>query len=132
MRLDAVRQRGSDSIEALEVFYMCLLTGFQGKYLLESKEKRDYLIATLDREIVHLKGKRTQFAPHWKSPDNIRNLIRTELPLWVLATAFLLCGLAVYAGLDWYLMQHTNTTLAAYYDLVKLTPRIANITINLP
>ncbi len=132
VRLDAVRQRGAASLEALEVFYMCMLTGFQGKYLLEGKEKWDYLIATLDREIVHLKGKRAQFAPHWKSPDNIRNLVRTELPLWMLCTAFLLAGIGIYAGLDWYLMRHTNTALAGYFDLVKVAPRLASITISLP
>ncbi len=29
--LDEVRRRGASSVQALEVFYMCLLTGYQGK-----------------------------------------------------------------------------------------------------
>ncbi len=130
--LETVRHRGAPSVETLEVFYMCLLTGFQGKYMLESKEKLNYLIATLDKEIAHLKGKRAQFAPHWKSPDSIRHLVRAEIPLWIVGAAFTLFGVAIYATLNWYLAQHTNTTLGEYFDIVKLAPKIANITISLP
>lgn len=130
--LETVRHRGAASVETLEVFYMCLLTGFQGKYMLESKEKLNYLIATLDKEIAHLKGKRAQFAPHWKSPDSIKHMMRAEIPLWIVSAAFTLFGVAIYAGLSWYLADHTNTTLGAYYDIVKLAPKVANITISLP
>ena len=62
--LEQVRLRGSASLQALEVLYMCLLTGFQGKYMLDGKEKLNYLIASLGKEIADLKGKRAQFAPH--------------------------------------------------------------------
>jgi type VI secretion system protein ImpK len=130
--LETVRHRGAASVETLEVFYMCLLTGFQGKYMLESKEKLNYLIATLDKEIAHLKGKRAQFAPHWKSPDSIRHMMRANIPLWIVGAAFTLVGVAIYATLSWYLANHTNTTLGSYYDIVKLAPKIANITISLP
>lgn len=130
--LETVRHRGAASVETLEVFYMCLLTGFQGKYMLESKEKLNYLIATLDKEIAHLKGKRAQFAPHWKSPDSIKHMMRAEIPLWIVGAAFTLFGVAIYAGLSWYLADHTNSTLGAYYDIVKLAPKVANITISLP
>ncbi|TCS39482.1 type VI secretion system protein ImpK [Paucimonas lemoignei] len=130
--LETVRHRGAASVETLEVFYMCLLTGFQGKYMLESKEKLNYLIATLDKEIAHLKGKRAQFAPHWKSPDSIKNMIRHEIPAWIIGAAFALFGVAIYAGLSWYLADHTNSTLGTYYDIVKLAPKVANITISLP
>jgi len=130
--LETVRHRGAASVETLEVFYMCLLTGFQGKYMLESKEKLNYLIATLDKEIAHLKGKRAQFAPHWKSPDNIKHLMRAEIPLWIVGAAFTLFGVAIYATLNWTLAQHTNMTLGEYFDIVKLAPKVANITISLP
>lgn len=130
--LETVRHRGAASVETLEIFYMCLLTGFQGKYMLETKEKLNYLIATLDKEIAHLKGKRAQFAPHWKSPDDIKHLMRAEIPLWIVSAAFTLFGVAVYATLSWFLAQHTNTTLGSYFDIVKLAPKIASITISLP
>ncbi|RJG07956.1 DotU family type IV/VI secretion system protein [Noviherbaspirillum cavernae] len=132
VKLEEVRHRGAASVQALEVFYMCLLIGFQGKYMLESKEKLNYLIATLDKEIAHLKGKRAQFAPHWKSPDSIKHLMKTEIPMWIVCAALLLLGIATYSGLGWMLARHTNTTLGAYFDVIKLAPKVANITISLP
>lgn len=130
--LEQVRQRGEASVQVLEVFYMCLLTGFQGKYMLEGEEKLRYLIATLDKEITHLKGKRAQFSPHWKSPDNIKHLIKAEIPLWVIVSTLALLGIVTYTGLNWLLAKHTNTTLGTYFDVIKLAPKVANITISLP
>lgn len=132
VKLEEIRHRGQACIQTLEVFYMCLLTGFQGKYMLESKEKLNYLIATLDKEIAHLKGKRAQFAPHWKSPDNIAHLMRAEIPMWVIVSALALLGVMAYAGLNWLLSAHTNTVLAPYFDVIKLAPKVASITISLP
>lgn len=130
--LEQVRHRGQASVQTLEVFYMCLLTGFQGKYALEGKEKLNYLIATLDKEITHLKGKRAQFAPHWKSPDNIKHMMKAEIPLWIIGAALAFLGITAFASLSWLLAQHTNGMLGNYFDVVKLAPRLANITISLP
>lgn len=132
VKLKEVRHRGEASVQALEVFYMCLLTGFQGKYMLDGKEKLNYLIATLDKEIAHLKGKRAQFAPHAKSPDNIKHLMKAEIPMWVIGSALTLLGIVTYAGLCWLLGQHTNTALGSYFDVIKLAPKVASITISLP
>lgn len=130
--LDQVRHRGQASVQTLEVFYMCLLSGFQGKYALEGKEKLNYLIATLDKEIAHLKGKRAQFAPHWKSPDNIKHMMKAELPMWIIGAALALLGITAFAALNWLLVRHTNGMLGNYFDVVKLAPKLAHITISLP
>jgi type VI secretion system protein ImpK len=130
--LEQARQRGQASVQALEVFYMCLLTGFQGKYMLDGQEKLNYLIASLDKEIAHLKGKRAPFAPHWKSPDSIKHLMKTDIPMWAIGSALAVVGISTYAGLSWLLARHTNTVLGAYFDVIKLAPQLAHITISLP
>jgi type VI secretion system protein ImpK len=130
--LDEVRRRGASSVQALEVFYMCLLTGYQGKYALESKEKLDYLIATLDKEIAHLKGKRAAFAPFWRAPDSVAHLIRAEMPMWIIAASFACLGMVGFASLNWALASEVNGALSQYYDLVKLAPKLAHIVISLP
>jgi type VI secretion system protein ImpK len=130
--LDEVRRRGASSVQVLEVFYMCLLTGYQGKYALESKEKLDYLITTLDKEITHLKGKRAAFAPFWRAPDSVAHLIKAEMPMWVIAAGFACLGMVGFASLNWALASEVNGTLGRYYDLVKLAPKLAHIVISLP
>ena len=132
VKLEEVRHRGPASVQTLEIFYLCLLTGFQGKYMLEGKEKLNYLIATLDKEIAHLKGKRAPFAPHWKSPDHIRHLLKSDLPLWIAGSALALLGIAAYTGLNWFLARHTNAALSVWFDVVKLASKVASITISLP
>lgn len=131
-KLEEVRQRGASAIQALEVFYMCLLTGFEGKYRLESKEKLNYLIATLDKEIAHLKGKRAQFAPHWKAPDNVKHMMKADIPLWAAGAALAFFGVVAFAGMSYLLARHANDSLGAYFDVVKLASKVANITISLP
>lgn len=130
--LDEVRRRGSSSVQTLEVFYMCLLTGYQGKYMLEGKEKLDYLISTLDKEIAHLKGRRATFAPFWRAPDRVAHLIKAEIPMWIFAAGFSCLGMAGFAGLNWALAAQVNDTLGRYYELVKLAPKLAHIVITLP
>jgi type VI secretion system protein ImpK len=62
-KLEIARNGGASRINALEVFHMCLLVGFQGKYLLEGTEKLGYLTARLGDEIAHMKGRTGGFAP---------------------------------------------------------------------
>jgi len=131
-QLENMRVGGNSHIQALEVFHLCLLLGFQGKYALEGAEKLNYLTARLGDEIAHFKGKRAGFAPHWARPDAIVNKLRTDLPLWAVASLFALTAMFAYLGLNWMLTRATEDELASYSDIVKLAPRAANLTIILP
>ena len=131
-RLEALRARGSAHLQTLEVFHMCLLLGFQGRYMLEGPEKLAYLTARLGDEIAHMKGRQSGFAPHAERPDQIVHKLRSDVPLWVLCSVFaLICALG-YIGLRGMLGRGTQNTLAAYNDVVKLAPRQATLTITLP
>jgi len=131
-RLETLRTRGSAHIEALEVFHMCLLLGFQGRYILEGTEKLNYFTSRLGDEIAHMKGKRGGFAPHAERPDSIVHKLRSDLPLWVLASMFaLICALG-YIALRTSLGSSTEERMTAYNDVVKMAPRAANLTITLP
>ena len=131
-RLEDLRARGSAHVQALEVFHMCLLLGFQGRYALDGADKLNYLTARLGDEIARMRGKSRGFAPHADRPDQVANRLRSDLSLWVLTTVFAVAGLGAYLGFRGTLAHDTRTTLAAYNDLVKLPPRAANVTITLP
>jgi type VI secretion system protein ImpK len=131
-RLERLRERGSAHVEALEVFHMCLLLGFQGRYILEGTEKLNYLTARLGDEIAHMKGRRGGFAPHAERPDQIRHKLRSDLPLWVLYSVFGLICVLGYAGLRTSLGRTSEARMNAYSDVVKMAPRAANLTITLP
>lgn len=131
-KLEALRREGAPRLQALEVFHMCLLLGFQGKYLLEGSEKLNYLTARLGDEIARIKGQSAGFAPHWAAPDRIQHQLKNELPLWIVASVFGLMALLAFVGLRWQLTTHTKNALGEYHDIVQLAPQVANITITLP
>lgn len=130
--LEEQRALGPARLQAMEVFHMCLLLGFQGKYMLEGAEKLAYLTARLGDEIINLKGQRAAFAPHWQLPDLISHTLKREAPQWVVAAVFSLIALAAFATLSTQLSSTSRDTLAAYQDLIQLGPRQANLTISLP
>ncbi|MDP3673454.1 MAG: type IVB secretion system protein IcmH/DotU [Telluria sp.] len=131
-RLEDLRARGSVHLQALEVFHMCLLLGFKGRYALDADDKLGYMAARLGDEIARMRGKSRAFAPHAERPDQVANKLRADLSLWVLTSVFALAGLGAYLGFRAGLTSATDTTLSAYNDLVKLPPRAANVTITLP
>jgi type VI secretion system protein ImpK len=131
-RLEDLRARGSAHLQALEVYHMCLLLGFQGRYALDGQDKLAYLTARLGDEIARMRGRSRAFAPHGERPDQVRHKLSSDLSLWVLCSVFALAGLAAFLGFRAALEHDRTLAMAGYNDLVKLPPRAANVTITLP
>jgi type VI secretion system protein ImpK len=131
-RLDELRLRGSVHLQALEVYHMCLLLGFRGRYSINGVEKLGYICARLGEEIARMRGGARPFAPRGARPDQVANLMRRDLSLWMLSGVFLLAGAGAYAALSALLANEAEETLAAYNDVVRLPPRTAHVTITLP
>ena len=130
--LEKLRETGAPKVQVLEVFHMCLLLGFQGKYILEGSEKLGYLTSRVGEEIAQHKGKRAAFAPHWAAPDRISHALRREVPLWVIASVFALLGLLAFLGMRWVLERQTQSDLGPFAQVVKLAPQAAHVTITFP
>lgn len=133
LRLEELRREGARRVQVLEVFHMCLLLGFQGRYMIEDgSEKLGLLCDRVGDEIAAMKGRRATLAPHWQAPDMVMNRLRSEVPLWVVGAVFALAGLAAFIGLRWHLGIETQRDLAAYTQVVKLPAPTAHVTITLP
>ncbi|NGZ85425.1 type IVB secretion system protein IcmH/DotU [Duganella aceris] len=131
-RLETLRSAGGARLPALQVFHMCLLIGFRGKYAIDAGDKLAYLTARLGDEIAHIQGKSKGFAPQADRPDQIVNKLRSNTPLWAMSAVFAVIALGAYIGLESALSSSTRNALAGYSDLVKLAPRPAYVTITLP
>jgi len=131
-RLEALRTAGAARVQSLQVFHMCLLLGFHGKYALTDADKLAYMAARLGDEIAHIKGRRTGFAPRAGRPDQVVHKLRSNVPLWALSALFALLGVSVYTGLRTSLQHGTQNAMGGYADLIKLAPRPASLTITLP
>ncbi|WP_374359917.1 type IVB secretion system protein IcmH/DotU [Pseudoduganella danionis] len=131
-RLEVLRSGGAARLAALQVFQMCLLIGFKGRYALEPQDKLAYLIARLGEEIAGMQGKSKGFAPQAQRPDQIVNKLRSHTPVWAACAIFALVALGTYGWLASALKHSTQDTLAGYHELIKLAPRPAYVTITLP
>lgn len=112
-KLEELRQNPAANIEQLEIFHTCLLLGFQGKYLLEGKEKLNYLLAKLSQEIATVRGPSKGFAPNWKIPLKFNDYVRHELPLWLYYALLTLIGIVFFLSLQWMLTQQIEKFPAA-------------------
>lgn len=131
-KLEAARNGGASRINALEIFHMCLLLGFKGRYLLESPEKLKYLTAQLGEQIAHIKGKPPAFSPRGEPPDQIANALKREIPVWIMGSVLALLSLMAYLALDWYARGSTNRAMEPYNAIVQLAPRAPTLDITLP
>lgn len=131
-KLEALRAQGAAHVQALEIYHMCLLLGFQGKYMIDTPEKLNYLTARLGDEIALHKGKPTGFAPHWARPDQLIHQLRHEIPLWVIGCVFIFIAVMGYSGLNRMLAHKTEVALLPYNEVIQMAPRAANISITLP
>ncbi len=131
-QLEGLRAQGAPRVQVLEVFHMCLLLGFQGKYLIEGSEKLGYLTARLGDEVARMKGQSAGFAPNWQAPDRVAHQLRNEVPLWVMGAVFGLLALTLFVGLRWQLTASSRDALGQVHQVVQMAPQVANITITLP
>lgn len=107
-KLETLRLDPVANLEVLEVFYTCLLLGFQGKYLLEGSEKLNYLISRLGQEIAHARGGRAEFAPNWKLPQRFQQYVRNELPLWLFFALLAIVAAALFFVFRWFLQGESE------------------------
>ncbi|MBX3680518.1 type IVB secretion system protein IcmH/DotU [Cognatazoarcus halotolerans] len=131
-KLEQLRGNAAARLEVLEVFHMCLLLGFKGRYLLEGTEKLGYLTAQLGEQIAHLKGKHRGFAPHWALPDRASHTLRREIPLWVIGALTALMALGAYVGLRSQLSAEILERLDVYQGIISESSAVPRLVITLP
>lgn len=101
----------------LELMYICLSLGFEGKYrvlprgMLELEAIRD----SLYRQIRQLRGDiPRELSPHWQGlKDGRRRLVRI-VPGWLVAVATAACLALLYAGFSWVLHEERRSVLQPY------------------
>ena len=130
--LENLRAQGAERLAELEVFHYCLLLGFQGKYRLEAPEKINYLIARLSDEIDYLKGKKKEFSPFWAIPDQIRHVIRGEIPVKLILILLTLFAAIAFSGIRYVLTQQRVNAMLPFSHVIAAPQQQAHLTIYLP
>lgn len=113
----------------LELMYLCLSLGFEGKYrvmprgMLELEAVRD----SLYRQIRQLRGDvPREVSPHWQGLRDTRQRLVRIVPWWLVALFTSICLVTLYAGFAWVLGEQRDAVLQPYQPVdptVQVEPK---------
>lgn len=102
-KIDVLRADVKQNLDVLEVYHLCLALGFEGKFSLGSKDELRYLANTLGQDIARYRKPPRTLSPDWALPDQVSQMLRHEVPVWVYMALIALVCAGVYLALDWLL-----------------------------
>ncbi|MEC6746547.1 type IVB secretion system protein IcmH/DotU [Pseudomonas qingdaonensis] len=118
--LDRLSKNPVKHLPMLELMYLCLSLGFEGKYrvmvrgMLELEGIRDALF----RQVRQLRGDAPrELSPQWEGlNDQRRNLVRV-VPWWMVTLFALICLVVMYSGFAWVLGEQREAVLQPFQQL---------------
>jgi type VI secretion system protein ImpK len=113
------------NLQALELFYVCLALGLEGRYrVIEGgRGQLDVLRERLQQLIQKERGQyEPELSPHWKGAENTGAGLRRLVPLWIIAGAAALVLLAVHLAFSFSLNRKSDPVYAALYRIALAAP----------
>ncbi len=103
------------NLHLLELLYLCLGMGFQGKYKVMDRG-RDQLELVQDNLYRTIRLQRSDFerelSVHWRGMENLGNALVRYVPLWVVTSLSGLLLLSIYAGFSYTLNGASDPVFA--------------------
>ena len=112
--LDYLQQTPAKNIHLLELMYVCLGLGFEGKYRLDARGYAQ--LEALRDNLFHLirlqKGEpERDLSPHWQRVTKRRNPLSRYLPLWVVVAVVGVLMLGTFSGFSYLLNERSEGLL---------------------
>jgi len=98
-RLDELLKQIDTEADVVEVYYVCLLLGFKGKYKVYMEDQLQGLSDTIAAQLKRVgRLQETELSPHWKVRDQPEPPRYRGLPVWAMigAAAGFLVTLLIY------------------------------------
>ncbi|KAB0480235.1 type VI secretion system protein ImpK [Pseudomonas reinekei] len=102
-KIDSLRGDVKQNLDVLEVYHLCLALGFEGKFTIGQKDQLRYIANTLGQDIARFRKTPKALSPDWALPDQVSQMLRHEVPLWLYLALIALVCVGVYLTLDWLL-----------------------------
>ncbi len=117
-RLDKLLTKPKRTRDVLEIYYLCLCLGFEGKYKISNHEERERIIDNVGRQLQQTRAKRSSSL----SPHAFRASLSTSsrkpggfyIPLWLFGAA----AVALLAGSWAFLSSMVNDTLSKTLQII--------------
>ena len=115
--LDRLSKNPVKHLPMLELMYLCLSLGFEGRYRVQTRgvQALDSIRDAVYRQIRQLRGDAPrELSPPWEGLSHQRrNLVRV-VPVWMVVVFTLVCLFVMYSGFAWVLGEHRNAVLQPY------------------
>jgi len=115
--LDRLSKNPVKHLPMLELMYLCLSLGFEGRYRVQTRGvvELESIRDALYRQIRHLRGDAPrELSPHWQGLSGRRSSLVRVVPAWTVVTLVVVCLVVMYSGFAWVLGEHREAVLQPY------------------
>jgi type VI secretion system protein ImpK len=130
--VDRVMQHPASNLDLLELLYLCMALGLEGKYRVQSggHAQLEGLRATIAQTIARQRGEfERELSPHWRGVQDVRPALARYVPLWVVGASAIAVALIAYTAFLLVLNQRSDPVAvevaALGADLPQLVERAA-------
>lgn len=126
--LDRMSKNPVKHLPMLELMYLCLSLGFEGKYRVIDRgmSELEGIRDALFRQIRQLRGDvPRELSPRWEGLDQLRNSPVRIVPWWSVALFTLVCLVVMYSGFAWVLGNSARPSCNPSRRLSSLRPKRA-------
>jgi type VI secretion system protein ImpK len=122
--LDKLLAYPAGNLHLLELMYLCLAMGFEGKYRVRDggreqlEQIREHLYQTIRAQ---RQDPEPELSPHWRGVTALRDPLLDQLPLWVFAG---LAGLLLLALFAFYTFALSRNSEPVFLSLAALDQRL--------
>lgn len=99
------RQDSEDLADVLEVYQLCLLLGFRGRYGAAGQAEALRWAGAAGEKIARMRGAATELAPGWAPPERETFPVRRDA--WIRRLAILALSLSSFALIIWVILRIT-------------------------
>lgn len=108
--LETLRASPQQRAQVLEVYYLCLALGFEGRYQLQGQHQLQLLIENINKQLrqAATHSPRGAVAPHGYPGDQTATEMRSKVPLWAVAAGGLVLVLLLYLSMSLYVSSRAG------------------------
>jgi type VI secretion system protein ImpK len=125
--VDRVMQQPASNLNLLELFYLCMAMGFEGKYRVQTggRAQLDAIQVNVAQAIRTYRGEfERELSPHWVGVQDARPKLAHYVPLWVVAAAGAGVALLTYFGFLFVLNQASDPVALQVAALGRDLPQL--------
>lgn len=118
--LDRLKQTPAENLDLIELYYICISMGFEGRYRLmnRGREGLDQIREELFSIIRRHRGEyERSLSPSWTGLGNMRNPLTEYIPLWFVVALMLAILFFSYSGLRYWLYSSSTPVVQEISEL---------------